>query len=388
MHTIQYKNHWLVVSLISYTLFTVTLSSLFNLNLFVTIDYSVSLIVLLFIQLLFSLYLSRKIFKKFDLFSPLVAFPILFFLIYGLGTLRWVFVIPKSYAGESLLYANIGFFSYLCAVLIQQLNNHNSSRSSTCDRKKMIHVVFVLTIVSIAGAIVFYSSAGIPLLRGSNILSGRLESYRIGGNRNLYFARLSTIAFILLFYYNLAEKRYRIVSINKKIIIIYFCFALCVMLSTASRHDLFLLLFMTMVGYSYLNNHKKIGGTIITSCLLIFTMPFVYGYYRLIVSDSIYLDWFISESTKLGLGNSHIGGLIMYMLAQFATYPKDYIFLISFFPDNMPFMKGELFQTTLETFLPGVQKAIDKYITEYAKYDLGGGVLTPQYWESYILSMA
>ena len=333
--------------------------------------FGISLVIFMGFLVISSTILSTKILQKFDIFSPWMGFPAFLFLIYGIGSLRWV--ISETENVEILVtLAATGLLSYLTGTLftINKIAKPDSSRSWNQTNLKI--VVFGLFFAGLIGFMLFYYKAGIPIF-SDDLLGGRRQIFKKGGNWLLYISRLIAPSFLiyLTYHFNFSSSQSR-----RFISTIFFIITAGFMLSTASRSDTFFILFTAFI-IIYYSRFDKIKLYHLSAIPLIFISIFIYGYYRVVVSNPEIID-ILSDMNYVNISASDsISSFLTYIILQLSVYSSNCLLIFDIFPAEIPFQHGKNFVLTLSTILPGNQDTIGMIIKEKAGLEFVGGGVNP-----------
>lgn len=372
-----YSTEWIIV-IAGLTLSSLVIGCLILLNISYAgvdnITYSFLLLGLLgLILLICFIFGSLGITGKLDIFSPWVGFPVFYCIVFGLGSVRWILE-SNEYVNQAIIYAILGLGAYFVGTLFY-FQFPSIHRPWRYERVILITII-MLGIATLAG-VFFYSRAGIPLMQ-DDLLEGRLIAYQSGTNALLYLVRLVSPAFLILFTFwaFTDNKSYAIYPRIWKVLIPLLVFAGLVMLSTASRTDLFFLVFMSLLIYR--NSGRTINRLkFITILLVLFLGIFFYGYVRLIVSDPGRNEFLTSEALKLGMDGSYFELFLAYIYIQLSVYMGNFLLILELVPKYLPFMSGQVFLMTLATVMPNTQDTYGDLLKIQAGLAYRGGGVNP-----------
>ena len=309
--------------------------------------------------------------RALDFFAPSIVIPLLYFSVFGLGSLNLVLnhdqrtlkVIFFSFSGIMFYYLgitvlNLAFFA---------LKSRRPYRKVNWDPFLIKFLIGSLVVVSVLATGYLFYKGGVLLLQ-KNIEAKRVaEEHRVS-NITLFLMRLITPAF--LFY--LADSLSR-GKINKKVFFSFLLFSMFILLNTVNRHDLSTFLISSFLIYHFARG--KIRFTKIIPLLLIglvFLMSM--GYYRLASMTGMTTEK--AFLFKEAGGNPFLMFLI-YIVFQFTVYPGNLAIYFDTFPRILPFEHGYSFVRAMRTALPGHHQLFDEYVKSVLHLQFLGGGINP-----------
>lgn len=313
--------------------------------------------------------------KNRDFYSPWFCFPAAYYLLFGIGSIRWL--ITDTYNNDLLMFlVTGGFISYFIGtILIKNVIPVKLLKTTTWDRRKAINFSIVLYTIGFIGMLFFLLKAGtIPIL-AEDTLEGRGVIYDRGSNSLLFLGRLVTPAFLIYYSYYSINSSF---EQNKVKIKYLFFISFLFMLSTASRQDLFFLVFTTIViAYYSKRNFIKLTKkyVIISILLLIFILS--YGYFRVYTTTPERIGYFEQQVLYFGFKNNPIKTALVYFWFQVSVYASNILIYLSYVPEKIPFFNGKVLLITLMTALPGKQSTLGQLFKENAGIEFQGGGVNP-----------
>jgi len=336
--------------------------------------YLIAIFIFIILIVIIKYYLEYKIF---DIFSPWISFPLLYFAVYGIGAIRWIY--EGYYPVDKMVIIAIGgiIFYYLGSLVklrgwkIDKYNEWNSSEA-------YLLTVFIL-FISVTGFILFIINAGTVPLFLPDKLESRISLMDKGGHYLIYLARLSSFSFIITLVMYLVNRRrnvFRVIIGNRIInyklyLLLTFSLSFLIMISTACRTDIFFIfIFPLIIYYYYKDDYNNVHKYLILLCIL-FIGLFVFGYYRLYGGNDEALNYLAQKA------DSPFKMLIRYIQIQIAVYSGNFGIILTSVPDIIPYMHGKCILTTLSTILPGKQLDVGEYIKYALKMNFKGGGINP-----------
>lgn len=310
--------------------------------------------------------------RSLDLFAPRVGFPLVYGVLYGWGSLRWIQEGTEAVA-PFLILVCLGIFAYYLGTLLADATRTTAPRRTGVWEMGGTNAVLAgLFGLSILGSVLFALRAGIPILQAKDLTVGRLEVYEAGANRNLFLARMGITAFLIWLAYRRAWLT--LGQAPKGLArwgLVLAPYALLVSLSTAARHDTFFLAFGCLVIYHYTAPAAKRRRTLVFAAFL-FGGLLAAGLTRMAVSGTEEY-WWLRSTAGHGADVSSLALFVEYAQINLSMYVRGAMRLLESIPRYHDYYRGELFLTTLSTVLPGEQLAIGKEITALLGLSFGGG---------------
>lgn len=346
-----------------------------------------TLLVIMALIIIASSSFSIAKFKKLDPLSPWVAFPILYFLIYGIGSIRWVLFGSENII-DLLVYSNIGIISYYLGttVFVRSIVHTNNKYKSINAKRQSLAAIFLLIFGALGAATFFFRSGGIPVL-SKDLFGGRMLAMELGSHNILYVARLTTVSFAFYFsFYSYVKNYYPHNMTQRKVILsTIFISALLMMLSTGNRSDIFFLGFIGIaIHYNSVERTRTLGVMLIA--LIMLMGIFSLGFYRVYSSDITQLDYLATVTSEAWNSTDILSLWLMYVLFQLSVYTSNFLLILSSFGEGgRDYLMGQVFFVTLWTALPGKQLPLGEILkTDLGLSFLGGGVNPTMLGELYL----
>jgi len=293
-----------------------------------------------------------------DAFSPMVFFPVFFFLVYGIGSILLILnndenakkIITLTFSGIIMYFLGNYAMSYVYA--------RTALLKSTIikwDKFRLFFCIYYIVLISTLSTIFLYYQAGIPILNPF----ARGEAFAQVTNYVVYLIRLLPLAFfLLLIHYFLSGYPG---GFSRFSVVLLFVYSFFVLLSTGSRIDTFILIMVSIIIYHYTVRRLPLVKFGIASAILVILF-LLYGYLRLILSAGTESEVAFLESLA---GTNPFRKFLMYIAVYFSTYSLNFSRIIDLVPDVMPHSHGRLFLRTLSTLLPGQQPLTGYILSGY-----------------------
>jgi oligosaccharide repeat unit polymerase len=315
----------------------------------------------------------RAGFFKVEIFSPTIAFPVLYFAVFGLGSLQLL-----GYADRRVLwvtsYAAGGIIFYYTGVLVTKFKMTRSRESSRHSKSLVGWDPFLMklligsfVIISVTATLYHAVRTGLPLFI-PNIEEMRIAIQREITAYILFLIRLITPAVFFLLAYGFLYH-------GVKSAVLFFTFAggLFIILALANRHDVFTYSLGSLLIYHF--GRKNLNLKLLMPVILIGLLGLMaIGFYRLVsVSFMTPEKAFIIQIA----GHNTLLMFLAYSLVQFTIYPLNFATYLDTFPAILPFEYGYSFIRAVSTVLPGHQDLLDEYVKAKLNLQFLGGGINP-----------
>jgi oligosaccharide repeat unit polymerase len=306
-----------------------------------------------------------------DFFSPTIIVPLLYFSVFGLGTLSLIFGNNQS-SLKVLVFSLSGIMFYYLGIALLNLaffairHERPASRVSW-DSRVISFLVCGMVAVSFLATIYLFYKGGVLLLQ-KNIEAKRIAQQQEVSNITLFLMRLITPAFLFYLAESLVRKK-----IRKGILFPFLLLSLFILLNTVNRHDLFTFGVSAFLIYNFA--WKKIKITKLLPILLVgLALLMAVGYYRLASMTAVTPEkaFLIKKA-----GGNPLVMFLMYSIFQFTVYPGNLAIYFDTFPRILPFEHGYSFVMAMRTALPGHHQLLDEYVKSALHLNFLGGGINP-----------
>lgn len=292
---------------------------------------------------------------KLDLFHPASVIALLFFVVFGLGSIRH-FESGSPNAGQIVFFANIGVWSFAISNWLLSSGVHFRTTPPKMNDVAILTLlrIYLWCLVGAAAmATAFiYVKVGIPALSENGLVS-RLAARQEVTSYIVYLARISQFAVYFFFVLALATRERSMYILA----FILFAFVLAINLTMGWRGPAFFILITLVFIFNYATARKH---TLLVAALISTTVlgALIWGYLRLVVystSTEIGALTFIQATSSDSLSMFlHWGSL------QFSNYVAGFQQVIALTEANPDIFDATVFQYTLSTLLPGQQMSFDQ----------------------------
>ena len=326
--------------------------------------------------------LIGKFFKEKDLFSPLIAFPLLYIVYFGFGSLS-IFPNTDKIPLQQWTYYLVGIISYFAGILLvstarRGINSHQRVTMYKWNQTRLWIAIYALVVVGTFFEILRYRQTGIP------IFSGDVAALRVQANISGYFTLLANgsfqLALLLIFANFLARgklKWSKVYTLWNILIVMYLFFML---FSSGNRGTWMFPLGALVVIYSYLKKHISMQQAI-TAVAIGMVFISIIGYHRVV---NLY-------GTGWGKWVENYYDLPQYGRFWWPAYtyvrngPLKFKEITEIFPQKIDYQYGYHFFSPLTTILPGEQESPDLFIKRALQLEfIGFGVAASMLSSFYI----
>ncbi len=194
---------------------------------------------------------------KVDFFSPIVYFPLLYGLIYGVGSLVYVNLRETtiSQLEYSLYFA--GLLSFYAGVILAYRWPWKRKSFTPWDRRKLKYAIYAVLFFALVGFVYTVVNSGIPIF-SQDVELARVEVVTEVGGYISYMTNSFEILIVLLFVYSIVYFN-RILMIKYPIWFAILLLSIVVLGSLAARRRLAVPLLVSLLVYNYL--HKRVRIT-------------------------------------------------------------------------------------------------------------------------------
>jgi oligosaccharide repeat unit polymerase len=308
-----------------------------------------------------------------ECFSPTIAFPVLYFAVFGLGPLKLLANSDKR-SFLVLSYALAGILFFYIGVLAMHLRHRTSQKIkmpsemvTDWDPYLFKLIIFSLLVISFLATSYHAYKTGLPIFI-PNVESKRVWIQQEVTNYVVFLMRLVTPAFFYFLTYGLVSRKV------KSITLIAFSFvSFLVLLSLANRHDIFTFFVGSLVIFNFAGRRLKLSS-LAPILIMGFMSLMLIGFYRLISLSYVTPEKYLLIQTA---GDNLILMFLVYSAFQFTNYPLNFAIYLDSFPSTMPFEWGYSFIRAVSTILPGHQDLLDEYVKSKLNLGFLGGGLNP-----------
>lgn len=308
-------------------------------------------------------------FKERDIFSPLIAFPLLYLLYFGFGSID-IFPNTGNIPLKQWAYYLIGIISYFAGILLVSTARKRIGRQKKValykwNQRRFWVAIYMLIIGGTFFEIIRYRRTGIP------IFSADVAVLRIQANVSGYFTLLANGSFQLawlLIFANLCD-RSKLKKSKGRIfwmfIIMIYCFLM--LFSSGNRGTWMLPLGALIVIYNYLKKHITMQKAVIAAAIGLVLMCFM-GYHRL---SNQYGAWW-GEGIEQYYNLPSYGRYWWPAYAYIRFGPRTFNDIIELFPKEINYQLGYHFFSPMTTILPGEQEGPGLFIKRVLQLDFVG----------------
>jgi oligosaccharide repeat unit polymerase len=301
-----------------------------------------------------------------NVFSPITLFPLLYFAVYGLGTLKLVFA-EETCALNVLCcaLAGIGFY-YLGLFCAPHYRERGPvQRHHSCEWDPYLFFLIMGSFIAISLIALAYHGirAGLPIfIPDIEIKRISIQQYVTG---YIYFLiRLITPAFLFLLTYGLLYRR-----IRRTTLIYLFALGLFMLLTLANRHEIFTFAMSSLIIYGLIARNVR-GAAALSLLIIGLTILMGIGFYRML---SLSQGSGLKDSLESVAGLNPVSMFLAYSLYQFSVYPSNFAIYLETFPHVLPFELGYSLVRALSTVLPGHQDLLEEVVKAELNMDFPGG---------------
>lgn len=312
--------------------------------------------------------------RKFEFFSPTAIFPLLYFAVFGLGSLG-LLARDNPHVIVILWYAIGGMIFYYIGVVFTGLALNFSKERKTTRRVVSVDwdpylvkvLISFLLVIGLFATVYHAWKTGLPIFI-PNLEEVRIKVQQEVSNYVIFLMRLITPAYFFLLTYGLLYRKVKRVTL-----VFLFLAGISVLVSLANRHDIFTFLIGSVIIYNFAGKKvslSKLLATLFTGLVFLMSVSF----YRLaILSHTTPEKAFLMKVA----GTNTARMFVAYMILQFTVYPTNFATYLETFPRVLPFEWGYSFVRAVSTILPGHQELLDEYVKSSLKLDFLGGGINP-----------
>jgi len=312
--------------------------------------------------------------RKFEFFSPTAIFPLLYFAVFGLGSLG-LLARDNQHIIVILWYAIGGMIFYYMGVVLTGLALNFSKRRETTLRVVSVDwepylvkmLISFLLVIGLSATVYHAWKTGLPIFI-PNLEEVRIKVQQEVSGYVMFLMRLITPAFFFLLAYGLLYRKVKAVTL-----ILYFLVGIFILLSLGNRHDIFTFIMVSVIIFNFAGKKVSLSRLFVVLLVgLIFLMSV--GFYRLAtLSHSTPEKAFLIKVA----GTDTARMFVAYMILQFTVYPANFATYLETFPRVLPFEWGYSFVRAVSTIVPGHQELLDEYVKSSLKLDFLGGGINP-----------
>jgi oligosaccharide repeat unit polymerase len=316
-------------------------------------------------------FMLKKRKKRIDVFSPYIAFPMFYFFLYGIGSLRWIYEdYPNVY--KSLIYAIIGMISYFAGAIFIEIswekNKFKNKIKILWKKNRLIIINILYFALGILAIFIIYSKIGIPML-SVRVLDKESHLQGVSGYI-IFLIRFIPIGALFIFTYLFTAGIKKSVLLQLALIILFSA----VSLMAGSRNILFFFLMSLILIYHYAVRPFSLSRAFVILAVFMVSLFFV-GFFRAIRSYEIPPSIMFIRN-ELQLENMFLI-FVMHSALAFSSYARGFMDILNLIPNSMQFFYGKISLITLSTFLPGKQYTFGEILKSSLDLKYPGGGLNP-----------
>ena len=310
---------------------------------------------------------------KVELFSPTIVFPLLYFAVFGLGSLQLLAISDRrvftvvSYAIAGIIFYYFGALVMKLALLCRKERPKGHKVSVDWDPYLLRLVLSSFVVISIAATLYHAFKTGLPIFI-PNIEELRVSIQQEVTNYILFLMRLITPAVFFLLAYGFLYR-----GVKRPVLFFAFAGGLLIIVGLANRHDVFTYSLGSILIYHF--GRKKLNLRMLLPGIFIGLLCLMaMGFYRIIslsfmTPEKAFLIKIASEN--------RLFMFLAYSVFQFTIYPFNFAIYLDTFPTILPFELGYSFVRAVSTILPGHQDLLDELVKAKLNLQFLGGGINP-----------
>jgi len=304
--------------------------------------------------------------SRWDIFSPAIAFPLLYVFWFALGFLATA-IIRDDFDYQICIWTAAGLFCYFLGIRVFSRRwrgqpVHERSSENTWNRDSFWLVVSLLGCLTVAAYLYLISQMGIPAL-SSMAAERRLEITKYGPTQGVLFTAADTLIIFLCAHLSKTREKVWLRALSW----VALGSAALFMLSLGSRGFLFGPVLTSVIAYHYLGE-KVHGFRLLKIGIPVFVGLSVYGYVR----DQISLQG--TEDFVATQGIDRMTFSLFYVVGYITMSVTALYDLTRLIPTHFSYQYGTLTFAPLSTVLPGHHEMSDMIFKRMlGEYFVGGG---------------